>query len=102
MVGIDFGSLGIRYDYSFYLPKKIEFGYFPGDSYEKKSLIQINLDSKLQNVLAFGNKYDISQIKDDGLYFKRIKMNIYNNFSHMKPVNNSESFPLVTIITKNS
>ena len=100
VVGIDFGSSGTGYAYSFNNPKKIDFGKFPFQNYEVKSPTQIILDSNLQNVLAFGKKCDSYQLKEDDLYFKRIKMYIYKNETYIKPENNSKSFPLVDIITK--
>ena len=100
VVGVDFGSSGTGYAYSFNNPNNIEFGRFPFHNYEFKTPTQIILDSNLQNVLAFGKKCDSYPLGENDLYFKRIKMNLYKNKTFIKPENNFKSFPLIDIITK--
>ena len=100
VVGIDFGSSGTGYAYSFNNPNNIEFGRFPFHNYEFKTPSQIILDSNLKNVLAFGKKCDSYPLGENDLYFKRIKMNLYKNKKFIKPENNFKSFSLIDIITK--
>ena len=100
VVGIDFGSSGTGYAYSFNNPRNIEFGKFPFQNYEVKTPTQIILDSNLEKVLAFGKKCDNYTLGNNDLYFKRIKMNLYDKKKYIKPENNSKSFPLEDIITK--
>ena len=100
VVGIDFGSSGTGYAYSFNNHKNIEPGKFPSQNVEVKVPTQIILDSTLKTVKAFGNQCDISLLGEDDLYFKKIKMHIYHNESYIKPENNSKEFPLIDIISK--
>jgi hypothetical protein len=78
VVGIDFGSSGTGYAYSFNNPRNIEFGKFPFQNYEVKTPTQIILDSNLEKVLAFGKKCDNYPLGNNDLYFKRIKMSLYD------------------------
>ena len=55
VVGIDFGSSGAGYAYSFNNQEDIILGYFKGQGVDIKVPTQINLDSNL-NVLSFGVK----------------------------------------------
>ena len=100
VVGIDFGSYGTGYAYSFNNPKNIELGKFKGQNIGIKVPTQIILDSELKNILSFGAECSQYQLKSNDLYFKAIKMNIYHNLNYIKPENNSRSFPLVNVITK--
>lgn len=103
IVGIDFGSSGTGYAFSYKNPKEIEMGVFPEQGTEGKVPTEIILSSKF-DILAFGeecSQYIISgQLKYGDLYFRRIKMNLYNNQFNIKPENNPQSYPLVQIITK--
>ena len=103
IVGIDFGSSGTGYAYSFKNPKEIEMGVFPNQGGEGKVPTEIILDSNFE-ILAFGeecSEYIISgQMKFGDLYFRKIKMNLYNNKFNINPENDPKTYPLVNIITK--
>ena len=117
VVGIDFGTSGTGYAYSFNDSKNIELGKFKGQNTGIKVPSEIILDNNLQNVLSFGEKCSILdnnlqnvlsfgekcstyKLKEGDLYFKGIKMNIYHNNNYITPENDSKSFPLIDIITK--
>ena len=104
VVGIDFGSSGTGYAFSYNNPKDIYLGKFPNQGIDSKVPTQIILDSKLENVLAFGkecNKYiDTNRLLKGELFFKKIKMNLYDGVKFIKPQNNSTSYPLEDIIAK--
>ena len=104
VVGIDFGSSGTGYAYSFINPDEILLGRFPYQNTEVKVPTNIILDSSLKTVIAFGEKcnsyIDGHQLINGELYFKRIKMNLYYNEYYIKPENDLKSYPLVDIITK--
>ena len=102
VVGIDFGSYGTGYAFSYNDtdPKNIELGKFQGQNTEVKVPTEIILDSKLDNVLAFGAKCSNYKLEEGDLYFKGIKMNIYHNFSDIRPENKSKKFSLIDIIAK--
>jgi len=79
VVGIDFGSSGTGYAYSFNNPEDIILGYFDGQGTNIKVPTEIILDKDL-NVLAFGEKckeYSNNQLDNGELYFKKIKMSLY-------------------------
>ena len=100
VVGIDFGTSGTGYAYSFNDSKNIELGKFKGQNTGIKVPSEIILDNNLQTVLSFGEKCSTYKLKEGDLYFKGIKMNIYHNNNYITPENNSKSFPLIDIITK--
>lgn len=103
IVGIDFGTSGTGYAYSFIDDenKNIELGKFKGQNTGIKVPTEIILDSKLQNVLSFGEKCSINNLKEGDLYFKNIKMNIYYKNKYIRAENYSnKSFLLIDIIAK--
>ena len=65
IVGIDFGSHGTGYAYSYNNPKDIYLGLFLNQGVDSKVQTQIILDSKLEKVLAFGNECN-KYIKTNG------------------------------------
>ena len=81
VVGIDFGTSGIGYAFSFYNQQnQIILCEFNGQTADKKVPTEIILDKDLKDVLAFGNEcfgYILSHKKDTYEYFKNIKMNLY-------------------------
>lgn len=103
VVGIDFGSSGTGYAFSFKNTKEIEMGDFPGQGTEGKVPSEIILSSKY-DILAFGeecNEYITSgNLKFGDLYFRKIKMNLYNNNFNIMPENSSQTYPLVKVIAK--
>jgi hypothetical protein len=104
VVGVDFGSSGTGYCYSYNNADEIELGKFPDQNTEIKVPTNIILDSDLKIVKAFGEKcnnyIDGHQLKNGELYFKRIKMNLYYNEFFIKAENDSRAYPIVDVITK--
>ena len=101
IVGIDFGTSGTGYAYSFNDSKNIELGKFKGQNTGIKVPTEIILDSKLQNVLAFGENCSNYKMKEGELYFKKIKMNIYHKNKYIRPENDSNNaFLLIDVIAK--
>ena len=101
IVGIDFGTSGTGYAYSFNDSKNIELGKFKGQDTGIKVPTEIILDSKLQNVLAFGENCSNYKMKEGELYFKKIKMNIYHKNKYIKPENDfKNAFLLIDVIAK--
>ena len=104
VVGIDFGSSGTGYAYSYNNPEDIYLGKFPNQGIDSKVYTQIILDSKLEKVLAFGNecnKYvNTNGLLENELYFKKIKMNLYEGSIFIKPENSSNEYPLEDVIAK--
>ena len=103
IVGIDFGTSGIGYAYSFNNNQnQILLSNFEGQLSDKKVPSEIILDNDLNNILAFGNKckgYIISHEKNTYEYFKNIKMNLYNKTYKIKSTNGRE-VDIELIITK--
>lgn len=100
IVGIDFGSWGTGYAYSFNDPQNIDLGKFPGQTTQIKVPTEIILDSTLQNIISFGTECCKHKLKNDELYFKRIKMSIYYNLNFIRPENNSTNYDLVKVVSK--
>lgn len=100
IVGIDFGTSGTGYAYSFNDSKTIHLGKFKGQNTKIKVPSEIILDSKLRNVLSFGENCSSYKLKEGDLYFKEIKMNIYLNNNFIKPENEPKSFSIIEIISK--
>ena len=104
VVGIDFGSSGTGYAFSYNNPKDIILGKFINQGIDSKVPTQIILDSKLEKVLAFGNEcknyIDTNGLKNGELFFQKIKMNLYEGSYKIKPQNNSIEYPLEDIISK--
>ena len=104
VVGIDFGTSGTGYAFSYKNPNDIILGYFPEQGVDNKAPTEIILDSKLEKILAFGLKckryIEDNQLKNGDLYFKTIKMNIYHQEESIKPENNSQTYQLIDIIVK--
>ena len=93
VVGIDFGTSGIGYAYSFHNNlNSIVFSIFPGQTGVHKVPSEIILDNKLENILAFGNeckgyiKANINK-REEYQYFKNIKMNLYNKIYEINSTN---------------
>lgn len=103
VVGIDFGSSGTGYAYSFNKADDIILGTFSGQGAGAKVPTEIILDSNL-SVLAFGFKCE-DYIKEnklihEELHFKKVKMNLYSNNNFIVPENSSKKFHLYLIISK--
>ena len=90
VVGIDFGATGIGFAYSFNNKDDIIIGKFLAHWIDAKIPTQIILDSN-NGTLAFGaecKKYiDDNGLNNNGLYFKKIKMNLYENKEYIIPEN---------------
>lgn len=104
VVGIDFGTSGTGYAYSYDNPNKIILGNFPRQGHEFKVPTEIILDSKFEKIKAFGvecKEYvENNQLKNGELYFKAIKMNLYKKVNEIKPQNSTETYQIVDIIAK--
>lgn len=104
VVGIDFGTSGTGYAFSYNNEKDIILGKFSEQGIDAKVPTEIILDSKLEKVLAFGHKcqkyIEDNELKNGELFFKNIKMNIYHKTNKIKPYNSSKDYQLVDIIAK--
>ena len=95
VVGIDMGTSGIGYAYSFYNNQnQIILSDFNCQSPDKKVPTEIILDKDLNDVLAFGNEclgYILFHDKNIYEYFKNIKMNLYKKIYIIKSTNGKEA-----------
>ena len=101
-VGIDFGSSGSGYSYSFDNEKIINHIEIPGAKTNCKVPTEIILDDKGKE-LCFGegcSKYLQDNSLEEGHLFKHIKMNLYKNNLKIKAENTGRSFPIVIVIQK--
>ena len=103
VVGIDFGSAGTGYAYSFNNPEDIILGNIKGQGADVKAPSEIILDKDL-NVIAFGDdckKYISSnEMNKEELYFQKIKMSLYGSKTTIKPQNKANEYQLDDIIAK--
>ena len=103
VVGIDFGSYGTGYAYSFNNADDIIEGTFYNQGVDNKVPTEIILKPNLE-ILAFGHKckkyIDENNLVNGELYFQRIKMSLYDNKKTIQPQNESSSYPLDEIISK--
>ena len=102
VVGIDFGSSGCGYAFSFFDNNKICYCDMPGVDINKKMPTEIILDDK-NEIVAFGAKCK-EYLKEKGLhqgnYFKGIKMHLYDRKKEIKACNSDKVFPLELVIQK--
>ena len=102
VVGIDFGSSGCGYAYSFMNESKIYHSDIDGADVDKKVPTEIILDDKNQ-ILQFGAKCK-EYLKDKGLnaghYFKGIKMHLYQKQKTIKSSNSNKELPIEIVIEK--
>lgn len=104
VIGIDFGTSGTGYAFSYNKENDIILGKFSEQGNDVKVPTEIILDSKLEKVLAFGHKckkyIEDNELNNGELYFTNIKMNIYNQINTITPYNSSTIYQLVDIIAK--
>ena len=102
VVGIDFGSSGCGFAYSFMDEKKIYHMDVIGSDADKKVPTEIILDDN-NYVLHFGPKCK-EYLKEKGIkcghYFKGIKMHLYQKKTAIKSSNSSKSLPIKIVIQK--
>ena len=102
VVGIDFGSSGSGFAYSFFDKNKIMHGEIFGASVGHKVPTEIILDDN-NYVVQFGANC-IQYLKEKGLnnghYFKGIKMLLYENKSTIIAQNSGKKLPLKLVIQK--
>ena len=94
VVGIDFGTAGIGYAYSFYENQKNIILSDLKDQLDNKVPTEIILDNDLNDVLAFGNEcagYIRAYPKESYQYFKNIKMNLYKKKYFIKSTDGKEA-----------
>ena len=102
VVGIDFGSSGSGFAYSYFDKNKIFHGQIYGASVDHKVATEIILDDD-NYVLQFGSncsKYLKEKGLESGHYFKDIKMELYENKENIKAKNSEKVLPLITVIQK--
>jgi len=102
VVGIDFGSSGSGYAYSFYNKKSIYHGTIYGANVDNKVLSEIILDEQ-NSILSFGDecrKYIVENGINAGNYFKDIKIQLYNKNKFIKAQNREKELPLKLVIQK--
>ena len=103
IAGIDFGTAGIGYAFSFNNNKgQIFLSELDGQSADKKVPSEIILDTNMKDVLAFGakcKKYILTHEKKTYEYFKNIKMNLYKKKYFIKSTNGN-GHDIEYIITK--
>ena len=102
VVGIDFGSSGTGFAYSYLDKNKIIHGQIYGASVDYKVPTEIILDDQ-NYVLQFGadcTKYLKEKGLETGHYFKGIKMELYENKSTIVAKNSGKELPLKLVIQK--
>ena len=102
VVGIDFGSSGCGFAYSFMDEKKIYHMDTLGSDVDKKVPTEIILDDN-NYVLHFGPKckeYLKEKGVNSGHYFKGIKMHLYQKKTTIKSSNSSKTLPIKIVIQK--
>ena len=102
VVGIDFGSSGSGYAYSFYNKNDINHGNIFGANVDNKVPTEIILDD--QNfIIQFGaecKQYLREKGINVGHYFKDIKIQLYNKNKFIKAKNSGKELPLKLVIQK--
>jgi molecular chaperone DnaK (HSP70) len=102
VVGIDFGSSGSGFAYSFFNKNKIIHGQIYGASVDYKVPTEIILDDK-NYIIEFGANCP-QYLKEKGLetnhYFKGIKMHLYENKRNIIAQNSGKKLPLKLVIQK--
>ena len=102
VVGIDFGSSGSGFAYSYFDKNKIIHGQIYGASVDYKVPTEIILDDN-NYVIQFGAdcvKFLKEKGLDTGHYFKGIKMLLYENKETIKASNSGKELPLKLVIQK--
>ena len=102
VVGIDFGSSGTGFAYSYFDKTKIIHGQIYGASVDYKVQTEIILDDN-NYTIQFGADC-VKFLKEKGLntghYFKGIKMELYENKSTIIAKNSGKELPLKLVIQK--
>jgi len=106
-VGIDFGTSGITFSYSFDsdIENKdfIQVKKWEGEGTANKTNTEIILDDNLKNIIAFG-KSGCSQKINDGikksLHFSNIKMYLYQDREFIPASYSHDIYPLNIVISK--
>ena len=102
VVGIDFGSSGTGFAYSYFDKNKIIHGQIYGASVDYKVQTEIILDDQ-NYILQFGADC-VKFLKEKGLsaghYFKGIKMELYENKNTIIAKNSGKELPLKLVIQK--
>ena len=102
VVGIDFGSSGSGYAFSFMNEDDINYGYIYGANVDNKVPTEIILDDK-NYILQFGANCK-QYLKEKGLkaghYFKGIKMHLYSKKTSILSSNTGKLLPLKLVIQK--
>ena len=102
VVGIDFGSSGTGFAYSYFDKNKIIHGQIYGASVDYKVPTEIILDDN-NYIVQFGAdcaKYLKEKGLETGHYFKGIKMELYENKNIIKAKNSGKELPLKLVIQK--
>ena len=102
VVGLDFGSSGSGYAYSFYNKNDINQGNIFGANADNKVPTEIILDEQ-SSILQFGAECK-QYLKEKGInlchYFKDIKIQLYNKSKFIKAKNSGKELPLKLVIKK--
>ena len=102
VVGIDFGSSGSGFAYSFMNERNINHGNIFGANVDNKVPTEIILSDN-NDILEFGascKQYLKEKGLNSGHYFKGIKMHLYSKLSTIKAKNTGRSFSLAIVIQK--
>ena len=102
VVGIDFGSSGSGFAYSFMNEKDINHGYIYGSNVDNKVPTEIILDDN-NNIVQFGatcKQYLREKGLNNGHYFKDIKMHLYSKKNKIKSNNSEKILPLKLVIQR--
>lgn len=102
VVGIDFGSSGSGFAYSFMNDKNINHGYIYGSNVDNKVPTEIILDDNNFAVQFGAGCKQFLQEKglNIGHYFKDIKMHLYSKQNLIRSFNSKKSLPLKIVIQK--
>ena len=102
VVGIDFGSSGSGFAYSFMNENDINHGEIYGANVDNKVPTEIILDDN-DDILQFGatcQRYLKEKGLNHGHYFKNIKMNLYSRKKNIKSDNSDKILSLTFVIQK--
>ena len=103
VVGIDFGSSGTGFAYSYFDKNKIIHGQIYGASVDYKVPTEVILDDDNNYIIQFGGgcpQFLKEKGSEIGHYFKGIKMLLYENKSTIVAQNSGKELPLKLVIQK--